>query len=192
MKRYWLANSSETPPSPPSSTVGGYPQDGNIALNHKPTKVGAWWYHMITEEFMAVIERAGLTPSHENLHQLADIFDDFKQRAQGAETFKDQAVAAADRAEKAADQVVNDVSDAIAEEAALRESADTALGSRIDNIGSSLATVATTGAYSDLTGKPTIPTVPANVSAFNNDVPYATKGQLDAIVGNIETLLAEI
>jgi hypothetical protein len=39
---------------------------------------------------------------------------------------------------------------------------------------STLATVATSGAYSDLSGKPTIPTVPANVSAFTNDVGYLT------------------
>lgn len=37
-----------------------------------------------------------------------------------------------------------------------------------------LATVATSGAYADLTGKPTIPTVPTNVSAFNNDAGYLT------------------
>lgn len=37
-----------------------------------------------------------------------------------------------------------------------------------------LATVATSGAYADLTGKPTIPTVPTNVSAFTNDAGYLT------------------
>ena len=35
-----------------------------------------------------------------------------------------------------------------------------------------LADVATTGNYSDLTGTPTIPTVPTNVSAFTNDANY--------------------
>lgn len=39
---------------------------------------------------------------------------------------------------------------------------------------SNLATVATTGDYDDLTNKPTIPTVPANVSAFTNDAGYIT------------------
>lgn len=38
-----------------------------------------------------------------------------------------------------------------------------------------LATVATSGDYDDLTNKPTIPTVPTNISAFTNDVPYATE-----------------
>lgn len=37
-----------------------------------------------------------------------------------------------------------------------------------------LATVATTGSYNDLTDKPTIPTIPTNVGAFNNDANYAT------------------
>lgn len=41
----------------------------------------------------------------------------------------------------------------------------------------SLATVATTGAYSDLSGTPTIPTVPTNVSAFTNDAGYLTSHQ---------------
>lgn len=38
-----------------------------------------------------------------------------------------------------------------------------------------LAAVATSGDYNDLSNKPTIPTVPTNVSAFNNDASY-TKG----------------
>lgn len=42
---------------------------------------------------------------------------------------------------------------------------------------SQLATVATSGDYDDLTNKPTIPTVPANVSAFNNDAGYLTSHQ---------------
>ena len=36
------------------------------------------------------------------------------------------------------------------------------------------ATVATSGSYNDLINKPTIPTVPTNVSAFNNDAGYIT------------------
>lgn len=37
-----------------------------------------------------------------------------------------------------------------------------------------LATVATSGSYNDLSNKPTIPTVPTNVSAFTNDAGYTT------------------
>lgn len=40
-----------------------------------------------------------------------------------------------------------------------------------------LATVATSGSYNDLEDTPTIPTVPTNVSAFNNDVGYALCGE---------------
>lgn len=43
---------------------------------------------------------------------------------------------------------------------------------------SSLATVATSGSYDDLTNKPTIPTVPTNVSAFNNDAGYITANDI--------------
>ena len=39
---------------------------------------------------------------------------------------------------------------------------------------SSLATVATSGSYNDLSNTPTIPTVPTNVSAFTNDSGYIT------------------
>lgn len=37
-----------------------------------------------------------------------------------------------------------------------------------------LSEVATSGDYDDLSNKPTIPTVPTNISAFNNDVGYIT------------------
>jgi hypothetical protein len=41
-----------------------------------------------------------------------------------------------------------------------------------------LATVATSGDYDDLTNKPTIPTVPTNISAFTNDSGYITSSAL--------------
>lgn len=40
-----------------------------------------------------------------------------------------------------------------------------------------LASVATSGSYSDLSNKPTIPVVPTNVSAFENDAGYLTQHQ---------------
>lgn len=40
-----------------------------------------------------------------------------------------------------------------------------------------LATIASTGDYDDLVNKPTIPTVPTNVSAFTNDAGYLTQHQ---------------
>ena len=45
-----------------------------------------------------------------------------------------------------------------------------------------LATVASTGSYSDLLNKPTIPTVPTNVSAFTNDAGYQTASQVSSAV----------
>ena len=61
---------------------------------------------------------------------------------------------------------------------------------------SDLATVATSGSYNDLTDKPTIPTVPTNVSAFTNDAGYLTehqslanyytKSETDALIPNVE------
>ena len=42
-----------------------------------------------------------------------------------------------------------------------------------------LSTVATSGSYNDLSNKPTIPTVPTNVSAFNNDASYANEQYVD-------------
>lgn len=42
-------------------------------------------------------------------------------------------------------------------------------------VASDLAAVATSGAYSDLTGTPSIPVVPTNVSAFTNDAGYTTQ-----------------
>lgn len=41
------------------------------------------------------------------------------------------------------------------------------------------ATVATSGDYNDLSNKPTIPVVPTDVSAFNNDAGYITDSALD-------------
>lgn len=44
-------------------------------------------------------------------------------------------------------------------------------------LNTALATVAKSGSYNDLTDKPTIPTVPTNVSAFTNDAGYLTQHQ---------------
>ena len=50
----------------------------------------------------------------------------------------------------------------------------------------SLATVATTGDYDDLSNKPTIPTVPTNVSAFTNDAQYITSADVPAAQTNAD------
>lgn len=45
-----------------------------------------------------------------------------------------------------------------------------------------LATVATSGSYNDLSDKPDIPTVPTNVSAFNNDAGYVDKSVTNGLL----------
>lgn len=100
MKRLYYANASDTPPQPPKNPSYGYPQDGDRSTGKLPTTLGAWWHHMITEEFMAVIEGAGLEPDENNLHQLADIFEDFRQRAAKAEVFAEDAQGWADKAKE--------------------------------------------------------------------------------------------
>lgn len=51
------------------------------------------------------------------------------------------------------------------------------------NVNIQVAAVATTGSYNDLSDKPTIPTVPSNVSSFTNDAGYFTPNDLgDALV----------
>ena len=104
MKRFYLSDASETPPSPPSAPSYGYPQDGSLSANKLPTAIGAYWYHMMTEEFMSVIEGAGLTPSETNLHQLADIFEDFRTRALKAESYSGAASASATAAAQSASE----------------------------------------------------------------------------------------
>ena len=45
------------------------------------------------------------------------------------------------------------------------------------------------GDYNDLTNKPTIPTVPTNVSAFNNDSYYITEAQLNALLAALNNTI---
>jgi len=52
-----------------------------------------------------------------------------------------------------------------------------------------LATVATSGSYNDLSNKPTIPTVPSNVSVFNNDAHYITEAQLNALLASMNNTI---
>ena len=54
-----------------------------------------------------------------------------------------------------------------------------------DGVTPQLAAVATSGSYSDLTGTPTIPTVPTDISAFNNDSGYLTQHQ--SLSGYVQT-----
>src|ERR1019366_6103158 len=50
---------------------------------------------------------------------------------------------------------------------------------------SGLSAVATSGAYADLSGKPTIPTVPTAVSAFTNDSGYQTAANVTTAITSV-------
>lgn len=67
-------------------------------------------------------------------------------------------------------------SDLMALRALISNGVSTVTG-KIDDLESSLSPVAKSGSYGDLTDTPTIPTVPTNISAFNNDVGYLTQHQ---------------
>jgi len=64
-------------------------------------------------------------------------------------------------------------------EATTRSSADAALQANIDSLNNSLSTVAKTGLYSDLSGKPTL------LSQFTNDTNFANVSYVDTQISNI-------
>ena len=134
MKRFYLSDASDTPPTAPANPSYGYPQDGNLSTRKLPTTVGAYWYHMITEEFMAVIEDAGLEPSETNLHQLADIFADFKTRASKAEGYATQAAESATSAAESAKGVITQTAEKIQE---IKDAGDAQV-TRVQEAGSSV------------------------------------------------------
>lgn len=78
MKFEFLADASDTPPTRPSNPSAGYPSNGDPAKNIPPTTPGAYFYYQLMVEFTTLLERAGITPDAENLHQLADWFDNYK------------------------------------------------------------------------------------------------------------------
>jgi hypothetical protein len=67
---------------------------------------------------------------------------------------------------------------------------DTQLALKADS--SALATVATSGSYTDLTNKPTIPTVPTAVSAFTNDAGYLVAADLTSLTGGLSSSVTDL
>jgi hypothetical protein len=57
---------------------------------------------------------------------------------------------------------------------------------------SALATVATSGSYTDLSNKPTIPTVPSTVSAFTNDAGYLVAADLASLTGGLSSSVTDL
>ncbi len=134
MKFEFLADASDTPPKRPSNPSVGYPSNGDPVTGKPPTTPGAWFYYMLMVEFTTLIEQNGLEPSAENLHQLADVFADFKARASAAEGFATQAKASADAAAESASGVVAETASKIKEiqdEGSKQVSAVTAAGGSV-------------------------------------------------------------
>lgn len=134
MKFEFLADASDTPPKRPSNPSVGYPSNGDPVTGKPPTTPGAWFYYMLMVEFTTLIEQNGLEPSAENLHQLADVFADFKARASAAEGFATQAKASADAAAESASGVVTETASKIKEiqdEGSKQVSAVTAAGGSV-------------------------------------------------------------
>lgn len=72
MDRAFASGAAGSAPTAPANPSIGYPTSGNPATVTQATKPGPWWYHMITEELMALISAAGLTPAFDSLTQLRD------------------------------------------------------------------------------------------------------------------------
>lgn len=70
MDRAFLSGAAATPPAAPASPSVGYPTSGNPGTGTPATKPGPWWYHMITEELLAIIVAAGITPASGTLNQV--------------------------------------------------------------------------------------------------------------------------
>ena len=67
---------------------------------------------------------------------------------------------------------IYEVAEAIKENEDVIDALNESIGKKANT--SDLSKVATSGSYNDLSNKPTIPTVPTNISAFNNDKGYLT------------------
>lgn len=67
MKNIWTLNASNTPPVKPVSLEIGHPKDTGPA-----TIPGAYWFYMVTQELLAPVLDAGLTPSDTSFNQLRD------------------------------------------------------------------------------------------------------------------------
>ena len=66
MKREYLSGAGDSAPSVPDSPSEGYPRTGDVNNDIDGTVLGAYWFHMVTEAILTVIEEAGLTPSDES------------------------------------------------------------------------------------------------------------------------------
>lgn len=70
MDRAFKSGAAATPPTPPAAPSIGYPSPGDAGAGVPPTKMGAWWVHMITEELRNIVVAGGLTPSQASVNQV--------------------------------------------------------------------------------------------------------------------------
>lgn len=71
MDRSYASGAAGSAPVAPASPSIGYPTAGNPGSGVLATKPGPYWYHQITEELLAIITAAGITPDQGKLTQLA-------------------------------------------------------------------------------------------------------------------------
>jgi hypothetical protein len=71
MDRSYASGAAGSAPVAPASPSIGYPTAGNPGTGTPATKPGPYWYHQITEELLAIITAAGITPAQGALTQLA-------------------------------------------------------------------------------------------------------------------------
>ncbi|HLO61391.1 MAG TPA: hypothetical protein VK165_00345 [Azonexus sp.] len=72
MDRAYSSGAAGVAPTAPVAPSIGYPTPGDPAVPTQPSKPGAWWYHMVMEELLAVIAAAALVPAFNTLTQLRD------------------------------------------------------------------------------------------------------------------------
>ena len=71
MDSVYLSNSVQTEPEVPQDVAAGFPTDGSPTGGIQATVPGAQWYHATTMEIVNAIKAAGITPSRNDLTQLA-------------------------------------------------------------------------------------------------------------------------
>ena len=71
MESLYLSNAIQTPPDTPQDTAAGFPTDGSSTGGVQATVPGAQWYHAVTMEIVNAIRAANVTPSRNDLTQLA-------------------------------------------------------------------------------------------------------------------------
>lgn len=57
----FVANAASAPWQVPFKFSMGYPRDGDVATNVRPTRPGPYWFQQVATEIINVIEAAGLT-----------------------------------------------------------------------------------------------------------------------------------